>query len=129
MWRDQPRLLIAEVAITGLSAGHVEVSRVALPPTTPSVSRDVALLIPAEATIGDVLQVARTTVIRATAIELFDLFAGPPLAPGERSAGLRFTFQPMTAGADDDAIAAELAAFEGAVLRATKARVRGVEGQ
>jgi phenylalanyl-tRNA synthetase beta chain len=129
MWRDQPRLLIAEVAIAGLSAGHVQVSRVALPPTTPSVSRDVALLIPAEATIGDVLQVARTTVARATAIELFDLFAGPPLAPGERSAGLRFTFQPMTAGADDDAIAAELAAFEGAVLRATKARVRGVEGQ
>jgi phenylalanyl-tRNA synthetase beta subunit len=79
--------------------------------------------------VGEVLHVAHATVGRATAIELFDLFAGAPLAPGERSAGLRFTFQPTLAGLDDDAIAAELAAFEGAVLRATKARVRGVEGQ
>ena len=32
-------------------------------------------------------------------------------------------------GADDEAIAAELTAFEGAVLRACGARIRGVEGQ
>ncbi len=129
IWRDQPRALLAEVAVAGLSKGRLETSRVALPPATPPVTRDVALLIPASTTVGEVLHVAHATVGRATAIELFDLFEGAPLAPGERSAGLRFTFQPTLAGLDDDAIAAELAAFEGAVLRATKARVRGVEGQ
>jgi len=129
IWRDEPRILIAEVAIAGLRAGRVEIAEISLPPATSPVTRDVALLIPAAATVGQVVAVARSTVLRATAVELFDLFAGAPLAPGERSAGLRFTFQPSATGADDEAIAAELAAFEGAVLRACGARIRGVEGQ
>jgi phenylalanyl-tRNA synthetase beta chain len=129
IWRDAPRILIAEVAIAGLRAGRVEIAQISLPPATPPVTRDVALLIPAATTVGQVVAVARSTVLRATAVELFDLFAGAPLAPGERSAGLRFTFQPSATGADDEAIAAELAAFEGAVLRACGARIRGVEGQ
>jgi phenylalanyl-tRNA synthetase beta chain len=129
IWRDEPRILIAEVAIAGLRAGRVEIAQISLPPATPPVTRDVALLIPAATTVGQVVAVARSAVSRATAVELFDLFAGAPLAPGERSAGLRFTFQPSATGADDEAIAAELAAFEGAVLRACGARIRGVEGQ
>jgi phenylalanyl-tRNA synthetase beta chain len=129
IWRDEPRILLAEIAISGLRAGRVEIAHVSLPPTTPPVERDVALLIPAAATVGQVVAVAREIVTRATAVELFDLFDGPPLAPGERSAGLRFTFQPTATGADDEAIATELTAFEGAVLRACGARIRGVEGQ
>ena len=128
-WRDEPRVLLAEVAIAGLRSGRLDVAQVSLPPTTPPVTRDIALLIPAATTVGHVVDVARKSVSRATAVELFDLFAGAPLAPGERSAGLRFTFQPSATGADDEAIAAELAAFEGAVLRACGARIRGVEGQ
>jgi len=129
IWRDAPRILIAEVAIAGLRAGRVEIAQISLPPATPPVTRDIALLIPAATTVGHVVDVARKSVSRATAVELFDLFAGAPLAPGERSAGLRFTFQPSATGADDEAITAELAAFEGAVLRACGARIRGVEGQ
>ncbi|MFM9165896.1 MAG: hypothetical protein ACKOQO_03670, partial [Candidatus Limnocylindrus sp.] len=129
LWRDKPRILLAEVAIAGLRSGRVEITQVSIPAATPPITRDIALLIPAETTVGQVVSVARTTVTRATAVELFDLFDGPPLAPGERSAGLRFTFQPSATGADDGLIAAELASFEGAVLRACGARVRGVEGQ
>ncbi len=129
IWRDEPRILLAEIAISGLRAGRVEIAHVSLPPTTPPVERDVALLVPAATTVGQVVAVAREIVTRATAVELFDLFDGPPLAPGERSAGLRFTFQPTATGADDEAIATELTAFEGAVLRACGARIRGVEGQ
>jgi len=129
IWRDEPRILLAEVAVAGLRAGRVAAAHVSLPPATPPVTRDVALLIPGAATVGQVVAVARTAVPRATSVELFDLFSGAPLAPGERSAGLRFTFQPAATGADDEAIAAELAAFEGAVLRACGARVRGVEAQ
>ena len=129
IWRDDPRILVAEVAIAGLRAGGVEVTRVGLPAATPPVMRDVALLIPAATSVGQVVAVARATVAKATAVELFDLFAGPPLAPGERSAGLRFTFQPAAPGADDEAIAAALAAFEGEVLRSCGARIRGAEGQ
>ncbi|MFM9129348.1 MAG: phenylalanine--tRNA ligase beta subunit-related protein, partial [Candidatus Limnocylindrus sp.] len=129
LWRDKPRILLAEVAIAGLRSGRVEITQVSIPAATPPLTRDIALLIPAETTVGQVVSVARTTVTRATAVELFDLFDGPPLAPGERSAGLRFTFQPSATGADDGLIAAELASFEGIVLRACGARVRGVEGQ
>jgi phenylalanyl-tRNA synthetase beta chain len=129
IWRDEPRILLAEVAAAGLRSGRVAATHVSLPPATPPVTRDVALLIPGAATVGQVVAVARTAVTRATSVELFDLFSGAPLAPGERSAGLRFTFQPTATGADDEAIAVELAAFEGAVLRACGARVRGVEAQ
>ena len=129
IWRDEPRILLAEVASAGLRSGRVAAAHVSLPPATPPVTRDVALLIPGGATVGQVVAVARTAVTRATSVELFDLFSGAPLAPGERSAGLRFTFQPTATGADDEAIATELAAFEGAVLRACGARVRGVEAQ
>jgi phenylalanyl-tRNA synthetase beta chain len=129
IWRDDPRILVAEAAVSGLRAGRVEVTRVRLPAATPPVMRDLALLIPASTSVGQVVAVARTTIPRATSVELFDLFAGPPLAAGERSAGLRFTFQPATPGADDDAIADELAAFEVEVLRSFGARIRGVEGQ
>jgi phenylalanyl-tRNA synthetase beta chain len=129
LWRNEPRILLAEVAIAGLRAGRVEITQVSLPAATPPVTRDIALLIPAATTVGQVVSVARATVTRATAVELFDLFDGPPLAPGERSAGLRFTFQPSATGVDDEVIAAELASFEGNVLRACGARVRGVEGQ
>ena len=129
IWRDEPRILLAEVAAAGLRSGRVAAAHVSLPPATPPVTRDVALLIPGAATVGQVVAVARTAVTRATSVELFDLFSGAPLAPGERSAGLRFTFQPTATGADDEAIAVELAAFEGAVLRACGARVRGVEAQ
>jgi phenylalanyl-tRNA synthetase beta chain len=129
IWRDEPRILLAEVAAAGLRSGRVVAAHVSLPPATPPVTRDVALLIPGAATVGQVVAVARTAVTRATSVELFDLFSGAPLAPGERSAGLRFTFQPTATGADDEAIAVELAAFEGAVLRACGARVRGVEAQ
>jgi phenylalanyl-tRNA synthetase beta chain len=129
IWREEPRILIAEIALAGLRAGRVEIAHISLPPATPPVERDVALLIPAATTVGEVIAVARRSVPRATTIELFDLFAGAPLAPGERSAGIRFTFQPSSTGADDEAIATDLAAFEGAVLRACGARIRGVEGQ
>jgi phenylalanyl-tRNA synthetase beta chain len=129
IWRDAPRILLAEVAIAGLRSGRLEAAQVVLPPTTPPVTRDLALLIPAATTVGQVVAVARSSVSRAIAVELFDLFAGAPLGRGERSAGLRFTFQPTATGADDEAIAAELAAFEGAVLRTCGARIRGVEGQ
>lgn len=129
LWRDEPRILIAELAIRGLRAGELSVESVALPPTTPPVMRDVALLLPASTTVGEVMRIARDTVTTATAVELFDLFVGPPLAAGERSAGLRFTFQPTAPGSDDDSIVAELTHFEGAVGRATGARVRGAEEQ
>ena len=129
LWRSDPRIIVAEVALAGLKAGGLEAVQVLLPPATPPISRDVALIVPGGTEVGKVIEIARATVVRATSVELFDLFAGAPLAPGERSAGLRFTFQPPAPGADDEAIAADLATFEGAVLRATGARVRGVEGQ
>lgn len=129
IWRDEPRILFAEVAIAGLRCGRIHVAQVTLPPATPPVTRDVALVIPAAVAVGQIVDFAHASVTRAIAVELFDLFAGPPLARGERSAGLRFTFQPTNPGADDVAITAELAAFEAEVLRTCNVRVRGSEAQ
>ena len=127
-WRPEPRVVMAEVAVAGLRSGHLETSQVTVPPSTPPISRDIALLVPAGVPVGKIVELARASLVRAKTIEVFDLFAGSPLAPGERSVGLRFTFQPETAGADDAAIADEIASFEGAAQRSFGAVPRGGAG-
>jgi len=128
-WRPAPRILMAEIALHGLSSGQPAVRRVLLPPGTPPIQRDVALAAPAGALIGDLVALARESVKLAASVELFDLFAGGGMAPGERSVGLRFTFQPDTAAALDDAITAEVDAFTASAAKRYGTKVRGAEAQ
>lgn len=99
-----------------------------VPPPTPPIERDMAIALPAGVTVGALVALARTHVGNATSIELFDLFEGGSLGAGERSAGLRFTFQPEAAGAADAAVETALDAFANAARKDLGARVRGAEG-
>ena len=127
-WRDAPRVLLAEVAISGLAGGSLRVARADLPPATAPISRDLALLLPDGAAVGALVALAREHVPGAVSIELFDLFAGGSLAAGERSAGLRFTFQPAEPGSDAGAADA-LERFAGVAARQLGARLRGEQGR
>jgi hypothetical protein len=51
------------------------------------------------------------------------------LAEGERSVGLRFTFQPPQATALDEAISDQLATFTTSAGKRYKTRVRGAEAE
>lgn len=124
-WRNAPRLILAEIALRGLSAGMPVVRQVNLPPTTPPVQRDVALAAPVGVSVGDLVALARDVVRLAVRVELFDLFTGAGMAVGERSVGLRFTFQPEQATALDEAISMQLADFTERAEGTYSARVRG----
>jgi phenylalanyl-tRNA synthetase beta chain len=126
-WRESPRLILAEVALRGLSAGAPSVRRVSLPPTTPPVQRDVALAAPAEVAVGDLVSLAWESAPLATQIELFDLFSGAGMAAGERSVGLRFTFQPSVAAELDEQIVEQLNRFTSSAGKRFATRVRGAE--
>jgi phenylalanyl-tRNA synthetase beta chain len=128
-WRPSPRILMAELALHGLSSGQPTVRRVLLPPGTPPIQRDVALAAPAGVLIGDLVTLAKESVRSALSVELFDLFAGGGMAPGERSVGLRFTFQPEAAAALDNAITAEVDAFTASAAKRYGTKVRGAEAQ
>ena len=127
-WREAPRILLAELAIRGLSVGAPAVRTAPIPPPTPPIQRDVALVLPASVYVGALVALARERVGSATSVELFDLFSGSALSTGERSAGLRFTFQPVAAGEHDAAIEEELDAFVAVAQNELGARVRGAEG-
>lgn len=128
-WRPSPRILMAELALHGLSSGQPTVHRVLLPPGTPPIQRDVALAAPAGVLIGDLVALAKDSVPLALSVELFDLFAGGGMAPGERSVGLRFTFQPDAAAALDQAITTEVDTFTMSARTRYGTRVRGAEAQ
>jgi phenylalanyl-tRNA synthetase beta chain len=128
-WRESPRLILAEFALRGLNAGLPKVHQVALPPTTPPVQRDVALAAPAGVAVGDLVALARESAPLAVRIELFDLFSGAGMAAGERSVGLRFTFQPAVATELDEKILEQLTRFTTSAGKRYATRVRGAEPQ
>ena len=128
-WRESPRLILAEFALRGLNAGVPKVRQVVLPPTTPPVQRDVALAAPAGVSVGDLMALARECVPIAVRIELFDLFSGAGMAAGERSIGLRFTFQPAAATELDETILEQLNLFVASAGKRYATRVRGAETQ
>jgi phenylalanyl-tRNA synthetase beta subunit len=72
---------------------------------------------------------AKESVALAHSVELFDLFAGTGMAPGERSVGLRFWFQPEAAASLDDAITTQIAAFAMTAAKKYGTKVRGTEVQ
>lgn len=126
-WREHPRVILAEIALQGLSAGLPAVRHVALPPNTPPIQRDVALAAPESVLVGDVVSLAGECVPAALQIELFDLFSGAGLPLGQRSIGLRFTFQPQVATELDELINDQLAAFSAAAAERYATRMRGAE--
>ncbi len=128
-WRATPRMLLAEIALQGLANGHVAIQRVALPPVTPPIQRDVALAAPAGVQIGDLVALAQEQVTLAQTVELFDLFSGAGMAEGERSVGLRFTFQPAAAAALDSSVDAQLEAFAASAATRFGTRVRGTDSR
>ena len=120
------RLVVAELAIAGLSGGQLPAVRSVPPPRHPDVERDLAVVVGEDRPAVDVAAtIRRHAGSLLHDVVLFDIYRGAPLAAGERSLAHRLTFRAPDRTLTEDevdaaieAITAGLAADLGARLRA-----------
>ena len=109
------RIVVAELAIAGLSGGAPSVPHGATPSRHPSVERDLAVVVAVEQSAGAVAAAIRQhggELLRGAA--LFDIYRGKPLADDERSLAYRLRFHaPDRTLADTDVDAAVAAISRG----------------
>lgn len=112
----QDRLIVAELAVHGLSGGSLVTVRAVAPSRFPAIERDLAVVVPVERHSADV---ERT--IRAAAgpllldVRLFDVYRGAPLGANERSLAFRLSFgssvRTLTEGEVEEAVGAVTSAI------------------
>ncbi len=94
------RIIVAEVAIAGLSGGAPSVPLGRTPSRFAAIERDLAVVVPADlpaAVVADAIR--RHGGADLTRVALFDIYRGRPLADTERSLAYRLSFH-----ADDRAL-------------------------
>jgi phenylalanyl-tRNA synthetase beta chain len=119
------RVLVAELAISGLSAGELAPVRVAPVGRFQPLERDVALVVPeplAAADLAVTLRAAGGDTLRQ--IALFDIYRGAPLAAGEKSLAWRVVFAADERALTDEEVDADVARLISAVASAHGARLR-----
>ena len=87
-------VVVAEIAISGLSGGQPSSPRTSTPSRHPVVERDLAVIVPEATTSGQVdAAIRRHGGVLLRAVTLFDIYRGRPLDPGEKSLAFRLAFQ------------------------------------
>jgi phenylalanyl-tRNA synthetase beta chain len=88
------RVIVAELAVRGLSAGRLAPVRSVPPGRYPAVERDLAVIVAETRPVGDVGRVLRASAGELLRdLRLFDIYRGAPLASGEKSVAFRLAFQ------------------------------------
>jgi phenylalanyl-tRNA synthetase beta chain len=91
------RVILAELAIAGLSGGRPSTPRVSAPSRHPLVERDLAVIVAETTAAADIeASIRRAAGPLLRAVSLFDIYRGRPLADDEKSLAYRLAF-----GADD----------------------------
>ena len=94
-------------------------------PRVPAVERDLAIVVGDGTLAGDVDRVIReSTAPLLRGLRLFDVYAGAPLAPGERSLAFRLTLQAAERTLTDEEIDATVARVVDALAARLGARIR-----
>ena len=87
-------VIVAELAVAGLASGVLSPSRGATPPRHPAVERDLAVVVADERPAADIAAaIRRHGGPLLTAVDLFDVYRGRPLAATEKSLAWRLHFQ------------------------------------
>jgi phenylalanyl-tRNA synthetase beta chain len=95
--RVPARVIIAELAIAGLSGGQPSVPRTTTPSRHPRVDRDLAVIVAEAVPAADVeASIRRHGGGLLRLVSLFDIYRGRPLDPDQKSLAYRLEF-----GADD----------------------------
>jgi phenylalanyl-tRNA synthetase beta chain len=89
-----PRILVAELAIAGLSGGQPTVPRTTTPPRHPAVDRDLAVIVASDVPAASVeASIRRHAGPLLRAVALFDIYRGRPLEADQKSLAYRLEFR------------------------------------
>ena len=120
-----PETYVAELNLTAVEAGlkpspsFQEITRF------PAVSRDMALLLPAETSHKEVVAAIESAgVKRLTSIKLFDVYAGANIEAGKKSMAYSLTFQNPEASLTDEEVAKFMEKISKALAEQVSAEVR-----
>ena len=87
-------VIVAELAIAGLSGGQPSVPRSVTPSRHPAVERDLAVIVAEETPAAEVeAAIRRHGGMLLRSVELFDIYRGRPLGEREKSLAFRLAFQ------------------------------------
>ncbi len=119
------RVVVAEVAIAGLSGGQPAVPRAASPSRHPSVERDLAVVVadaqPAAAVETAIAAHGGPLLARVT---LFDIYRGRPLDPADKSLAFRLLFGGDDRTLTEDEVDAAMAAITAGLTTDVGGRLR-----
>ena len=119
------RVLVAELAIRGLSAGQVPPVRVAPVGRVQPAERDLALIVDEALPAADLAATLRSAGgERLRELALFDIYRGAPLTAGEKSLAWRAVFAADERVLTDDEVDADVARLVSAAVTAHGARLR-----
>jgi phenylalanyl-tRNA synthetase beta chain len=116
-------VVVAELAVAGLSGGQPSVPRAVTPSRHPAVERDLAVIVAERTTAAQVEEAIRRhggALLRTVA--LFDIYRGRPLGETEKSLAFRLAFQ-----ADDRTLTE--ADVDGAIEDVTRGLAADVAGR
>ncbi len=88
------RVVVAELAIAGLSGGRRPAVRASSPSRQPVVERDLAVVVPQATSAATVAEmIAASGGAQLIDVRLFDVYRGAPLGPDDKSLAWRLVFQ------------------------------------
>lgn len=120
-----PETYVAEINLTAVEASLKPSRTFQEIIKFPAVSRDMALLLPAETTHKEVVSAIESAgVKRLTNIKLFDVYAGTNIEEGKKSMAYSLTFQNPEASLTDEEVAKFMEKISQALLEQVSAEVR-----
>ena len=120
-----PETYVAELNLTAVEAGLKPNPSFQEITKFPAVSRDMALLLPAETSHKEVVAAIESAgVKRLTSIKLFDVYAGDNIEAGKKSMAYSLTFQNPEASLTDEEVAKFMEKISKAMAEQVSAEVR-----
>ena len=120
-----PETYVAELNLTAVEAGLKPNPSFQEITKFPAVSRDMALLLPAETSHKEVVAAIESAgVKRLTSIKLFDVYAGDNIEAGKKSMAYSLTFQNPEASLTDEEVARFMEKISKAMAEQVSAEVR-----
>ena len=120
-----PETYVAELNLTAVEAGLKPSPSFQEITKFPAVSRDMALLLPAETSHKEVVAAIESAgVKRLTSIKLFDVYAGANIEAGKKSMAYSLTFQNPEASLTDEEVAKFMEKISKALADQVAAEVR-----
>jgi phenylalanyl-tRNA synthetase beta chain len=124
--RSSARIVVAELAVAGLSGGEPTVPRVSTPTRHPAVERDLAVIVRESVPAAEVeASIRRHAGALLRSMALFDVYRGRPLADDEKSLAYRLAFQADDRTLVEQEVDAAIAAVTDGLAGDVEGRLRG----